>query len=87
MLSSQNQEDKAMFEKENAFFRANFGELLDKYNGKAIVINGDHLYGAYDTFGDAIDAADEVFTPGSVCVKEVNEHALEPTIMLGAWRL
>jgi predicted HTH domain antitoxin len=41
-----------MFEKEHAVLRANFKTLLEKYDGKAIVIDGDHLYGAYDTFGD-----------------------------------
>jgi hypothetical protein len=72
----------AMFEKEHAFFRANFKTLLEKYDGKALVINGDQLYGAYDTFGDAIDAADKVFKPGSVCIKHVDEYALQPKIML-----
>jgi hypothetical protein len=74
-----------MFEKENAFFEANFPALLEKYNGKELVIAGDQIVGVYDSFGEACDEADKRYTPGSVCIKHVDEYSLEPQYLFHAF--
>lgn len=42
-----------MYETEMAYFKAHQDELVQQYNGKVLVIRGDHVDGAYDTPLDA----------------------------------
>jgi hypothetical protein len=74
-----------MFEKENAFFAANFPALLEKYRDKEIAIFGDRILGVYDTFGEACDEADKRYKPGTVCIKHIDEDALEPQYLFHAF--
>jgi hypothetical protein len=73
-----------MFEKENAFFEANFPALLEKYNGKELVIAGDQIVGVYDSIRRADEETQRVRKPGTYCIKRVEEDALEPIIVFGA---
>jgi hypothetical protein len=67
-----------MFERENAFFEANFDTLLTQYPDKEVAIVGDRIIGIFDTLGEAGDAVDKVYPRGTVCIKHVDEYALEP---------
>jgi hypothetical protein len=73
-----------MFEKENAFFEANFDTLLKQYDGKELAILGDQIPGVYDDFGDAIDETKKTHPNDRFCVKHVDQWALEPLMILGA---
>lgn len=42
-----------MLEKEFEFYLKNQESLVEKYNGKFIVIKGEDVIGAYDSHGDA----------------------------------
>jgi len=48
-----------MLEQENAFYKAHQAEFREKYLDKWLVIIGESLFGAYDKFADAAQAAME----------------------------
>jgi hypothetical protein len=74
-----------MFEKENAFFEANFPTLLKKYPDKELVISGDRILGVYDNAWDAVQAADKIQKSESVCIKHVDKDSLEPQFIYRAF--
>ena len=56
---------EVVFEKELAFFIANQSELVQKYEGKVLVISGDDVVGAYDSALHAYLEAQKQFEPGT----------------------
>ena len=54
-----------MFDKELTFFIANQSELVQKYEGKVLVICGDDVVGAYDSALQAYLEAQKQFEPGT----------------------
>jgi len=55
-------------EKENAFYASHKNEFRDKYFYKWLVIAGDSLWGVYDKFSDAAQAAFQNFKPGEFMI-------------------
>jgi len=60
-----------MFETENKYYQENRDILREKYIGKAIVIVGDTVIGAYDNIGDAYKETIRVKAPGTFCLKNI----------------
>jgi hypothetical protein len=60
-----------MLEKEQSYFEAHKAELREKYTGKRIVICGNEFKGAYDTDGEAYEAATKTMKPGTFMIKPV----------------
>ena len=60
-----------MFEKENKFYEENRESLRDKYVGKAIIIVGDSVIGAYDNVGEAYTETLKTKKPGTFCLKNI----------------
>jgi hypothetical protein len=73
-----------MFEKENAFFKANFPSLLAQYNGKEVVIADDKILGVYDSIRTADEETIKTRKPGTFTIKHVDPWSLEPIMILGA---
>ena len=60
-----------MFEAENKFYQENREILREKYMGKAIVIVGNAVIGAYDDIGKAYKETIRVKAPGTFCLKNI----------------
>ena len=60
-----------MFEVENKFYQENRNLLREKYLGKAIVIVGDSVIGAYDNIGEAYKETLKAKKPGTFCLKKI----------------
>jgi hypothetical protein len=60
-----------MFEAENQFYQANRENLREKYLGKAIVIVGETIIGAYDSIGEAYKETLKTRKPGTFCLKNI----------------
>lgn len=58
-----------MFEKELAFFITNQSDLVERHNGKVLVIRGDHVEGVYDSALEAFLEGRKRFEPGSFMVQ------------------
>jgi len=55
-------------ERENRFYVSHKAEFLEKYYGKWLVISGDSLWGVFDKFSDAAQAAFQNFKPGEFMI-------------------
>ena len=56
------------------FFTANHEDLVSKYQGKYIVLNGQDVVFAKDSFSDALDAAlSSGLQPGDFLIQECTE--------------
>lgn len=60
---------KIEFESELTFFIANQQDLVEKYNGKALVIRKDELVGVYDTVLEAYLEAHKKFELGTFMIQ------------------
>ena len=60
-----------MFEEENKYYEKNRESLREKYLGKAIVIVGKSVIGAYDNIGEAYKETLKNRKPGSFCLKNI----------------
>jgi hypothetical protein len=60
-----------MFEKENAYFKANLDALLARYPGKEIAIKGERILGVYDDMTTAWQETVKTEEPETFCVKKV----------------
>jgi hypothetical protein len=60
-----------MFEKENKFYKENRDALREKYLGKAIVIVGGSVIGAYNDIGEAYKETIKTNKPGTFCLKNI----------------
>ena len=60
-----------MFEAENQFYEENREFLREKYLGKAIVIIGETIIGAYDNIGKAYKETLKTRKPGTFCLKNI----------------
>jgi len=60
-----------MFETENKFYQENRETIREKYVGKAIVIVGEAVVGAYDNIGDAYKNTLKTNKPGTFCLKNI----------------
>lgn len=58
-----------MYEIELAYFKAHQDELVQQYNGKVLVIRGEHIDGAYDTPLDACIAGLAVSPLGTFMIQ------------------
>ena len=58
-----------MFDTELAFFIAHQDELVKEHKGKALVIRGEHLVGAYATALEAYLTAKEQFPLGTFMIQ------------------
>ena len=45
-----------LLKKEKAFLKANLDELQKKYPGKYLLIKGDKVHGAFETFKEGVEA-------------------------------
>ena len=59
-------------EKENAFYASHKVEFQEKYSGKWLVITGESLWGVFDKFADAAQAAFKNFKPGEFMIHTPN---------------
>ena len=60
-----------MFEVENRFYHDNRDNLREKYLGKAIVIIGENVVGAYNNIGEAYTETLKIKKPGTFCLKNI----------------
>jgi hypothetical protein len=60
-----------MFETENQFYQENRETLREQYLGKAVVIVGETVIGAYDNMGDAYKETLKTREPGTFCLKNI----------------
>lgn len=54
-----------MFEKELDFFKTNQDELVSKYSGKTLVLQGEKILGIYNTIMEAYTESLKSLEPGS----------------------
>lgn len=59
-----------MLEKEFKYYLGNQKELVRKYNGKFIVIVGEKVVGAYDSFEHALEESQRKLEPGKFLIQE-----------------
>jgi hypothetical protein len=75
-----------MYEQENAFYKANIDILKKQYLNKELVIIGQEIIGVYDSLGMAIQETSKTHTPGTFCIKHVEEpSAVTPFICTSIW--
>jgi len=55
-------------EKENRFYASHKAEFREKYYDKWLVISGDSLWGVFNIFSDAAQAAFNNFNPGEFMI-------------------
>ena len=55
-------------ERENQFYTSHKAEFHEKYYDKWLVISGDSLWGVFDKFSDAAQAAFQSFKPGEFMI-------------------
>lgn len=53
------------------FYLSHQQELVEKYNGKVIVIKSQEIIGVYDSLGEAIDETKKTHKLGTFLVQEV----------------
>ncbi len=58
-----------MLEREFKFYKVHQKELVDKHNGKFIVVVGDKVVGAFDAELEAYTEAKKNFKPGTFLVQ------------------
>ena len=57
--------------REKAYLRNHQAELAEKYPGKYLVIQGETVYGAYETFDDGVDQGIAILGAGPFLVRSV----------------
>ena len=65
-------------ETEIAAYDANAKSLFEHHLGKFVVIKGEKLFGAFDTFDAAARAAIKAYGRGPYLIREVKEPAVMP---------
>ena len=63
-----------MFEKELQYYNSNKDQLRKQYQGKHIVIAGEHVIGVYDDAGTAYAETSKTIPPGSFMIREIPEN-------------
>jgi len=58
-----------MLEKEFKYYKDHQSELIEKYNGKFIVIQGEQIVGIYDTELEAYSTAKKEFEVGTFLIQ------------------
>lgn len=64
------------------YYIAHQDELVQKYDGKVVVIKDCTVLGAFDGYGAALDWARERFEPGTCALQKVSEGPKDYTITL-----
>lgn len=59
-----------MLDQEFKYFRDHQADLVAKYNGKFLVIKGEAIVGAYDSRGEAYQAATKEFPIGTFLIQQ-----------------
>ena len=59
-----------MLDTEFQFYLAHQNELVEKYNGKHIVIIGTNVVGSYDNHLDAVLESRKIYEPGTFLVQK-----------------
>jgi hypothetical protein len=62
-------EGVTVFEAELRFFITNQNDLVEKHNGKVLVIRGDELVGVYDSTLEAYLEAQKQYEPGTFMIQ------------------
>jgi hypothetical protein len=57
-------------EKEFKFYIDNQKELVEKFNGKFLIIQGENVVGEFDTFEKALEFAQTNYTIGTFLIQE-----------------
>ncbi len=60
-----------MLEKEFQYYKEHQRELVNKYNGKVIVIVGEEVVGVYDNKLDAFEESKDKYEIGTFLIQEV----------------
>jgi hypothetical protein len=60
---------RTMFETELAFFIANQHDLVERHNGKVLVIRGEQIAGVYNSPLEAFVEAQKQFQPGTFMIQ------------------
>ena len=68
-----------MLVKEFEFYLANQAEMVEKYDGKVIVIQGENVLGVYDSYPDAVMETQRLHELGTFLVQRVSEGDAEYT--------
>ena len=63
-------------ERENAFYASHKAEFQKKYSDKWLVIVGESLWGVFEKFSDAAQAAFQKFKPGEFMIHTPNHDDL-----------
>lgn len=71
-----------MFETELEYFVANQSELVNKYNGKTLVLRGQSVAGVYDSKLEAYLAARDQFGPGNFMLQPCEPGAAAYTVTI-----
>lgn len=69
---------------EKAWPRANHGELMERYPGKYLAIEGETLYGGFETYDRAVHAGAKMFGAGPFSVRSVLEPDDRPPMVIPA---
>lgn len=75
---------KKMFEEELEFFKENQTELVEKFDGKFLVIKGNEVLGAYETPIDALNEGIKKAELGSFMIQPCEPGPGAYTVMIGA---
>lgn len=59
-----------MLEKEFKFYVSHQKELVEKHNGKFLVIVGEEVVGVYDSFEDALTESQKKYQSGTFLIQE-----------------
>ena len=72
---------------EKEYLRTNQAELATKYPGKYLVIQGERVIGAYETYEDGVRAGAESLGVGPFLVRSVHRPDDEETLIVPALTL
>ena len=64
------------------YYVAHQDELVEKYDGKVIAIKDCAVVGAFDSYGEAIEWADQRYEPGTCALQKVSAGPKDYTITL-----
>jgi hypothetical protein len=59
-----------MLEREFKYYRDHQSELLEKYNGRVLVIIGERVVESYDTYDEAFNDSIKKYSPGTFLIQE-----------------
>jgi hypothetical protein len=71
-----------MLEQEQEYYEKHKEELQKRCAGKEVVIQGETIFGIYDSVGKAYEEAKAKLAPGSFLMKSVPEHPEDEIIAL-----